>query len=79
LIPYQVAGLIRQETVFISAPRSSAKALVDAVAGSDGYLTARSWSGTAISEESLYEPRLNIQLGTANLRDQIDKFGRIDM
>jgi soluble lytic murein transglycosylase len=28
--------------------------------------------------DSLYEPRLNIQLGTAYLRDQIDKFGRIE-
>ena len=27
---------------------------------------------------SLYGPRLNIQLGTAYLRDQIDKFGRIE-
>jgi soluble lytic murein transglycosylase len=32
----------------------------------------------SITEESLYEPRLNIQLGTAYLRDQIDKFGRIE-
>ena len=31
-----------------------------------------------ITAESLYEPRLNIQLGTAYLRDQIDKFGRIE-
>src|SRR5258705_13978624 len=30
------------------------------------------------TEESLYEPRLNIQLGAAYLRDQIDKFGRIE-
>ena len=28
--------------------------------------------------KSLFEPRLNIQLGTAYLRDQIDKFGRIE-
>ena len=31
-----------------------------------------------ITAESLFEPRLNIQLGTAYLRDQIDKFGRIE-
>ena len=35
-------------------------------------------SNATITEESLYEPRLNIQLGTAYLRDQIDKFGRIE-
>src|SRR5258706_6349950 len=28
--------------------------------------------------EPLFEPRLNIQLGTAYLRDQIDKYGRIE-
>src|SRR5437762_8435984 len=32
----------------------------------------------AITMESLFEPRLNIQLGTAYLRDQIDKYGRIE-
>src|SRR5437762_6641715 len=32
----------------------------------------------SITMESLFEPRLNIQLGTAYLRDQIDKFGRIE-
>ncbi len=26
----------------------------------------------------MFEPRLNIQLGTAYLRDQIDKYGRIE-
>jgi len=32
----------------------------------------------AITMEALFEPRLNIQLGTAYLRDQIDKYGRIE-
>src|SRR5213080_2928337 len=32
----------------------------------------------SITMESLFEPRLNIQLGTAYLRDQIDKYGRIE-
>ena len=42
-------------------------------------LTARKYGvGREITAESLYEPRLNIQLGTAYLRDQIDKFGRIE-
>ena len=44
-----------------------------------GMLTAKKYGvDRAISEESLYEPRLNIQLGTAYLRDQMDKFGRIE-
>ena len=44
-----------------------------------GRLTARKYGvDRTITAESLYEPRLNIQLGTAYLRDQIDKFGRIE-
>jgi soluble lytic murein transglycosylase len=44
-----------------------------------GRLTARKYGvNREITAESLYEPRLNIQLGTAYLRDQIDKFGRIE-
>jgi soluble lytic murein transglycosylase len=31
-----------------------------------------------ITAESLYEPRLNIQIGTAYFREQIDRFGRIE-
>jgi soluble lytic murein transglycosylase len=42
-------------------------------------LTARRYGvDRSITAEALYEPRLNIQLGTAYLRDQIDKFGRIE-
>src|SRR5213080_3430314 len=32
----------------------------------------------SITMESLFEPRLNIQLGTAYFKDQIDKYGRIE-
>jgi soluble lytic murein transglycosylase len=80
LDPYQVAGLIRQETVFMTRARSSAKAygLMQLLVPT-GSLTAKKYGvERTISEESLYEPRLNIQLGTAYLRDQIDKFGRIE-
>ena len=80
LDPYQVAGLIRQETVFMPQARSSANAyglmqviLPTAVA------TARKYGiNRAISAEALYEPRLSIQLGTAYMKDQLDKFGRIE-
>jgi soluble lytic murein transglycosylase len=80
LDPYQVAGLIRQETVFMSRARSSAKAygLMQLLVPT-GITTARKYGiERTITEETLYEPRLNIQLGTAYLRDQIDKFGRIE-
>src|SRR6185295_18904144 len=78
LDPYQVAGLIRQETVFMTRARSSARAygLMQLLVPT-GTLTAKKYGvERAINEESLYEPRLNIQLGTAYLRDQVDKFGR---
>ena len=80
LDPYQVAGLIRQETVFITKARSSANAFgLMQVLVPTARLTARKYGvSREITAESLYEPRLNIQLGTAYLRDQIDKFGRIE-
>jgi soluble lytic murein transglycosylase len=80
LDPFQVAGLIRQETVFMSRARSSARAygLMQLLVPT-GTLTAKKYGvERTITEESLYEPRLNVQLGTAYLRDQIDKFGRIE-
>jgi soluble lytic murein transglycosylase len=80
LDPYQVAGLIRQETIFSARSRSSANAYgLMQVLVPTGRLTARKYGVTQeITAESLYNPRLNIQLGTAYLRDQIDKFGRIE-
>jgi peptidoglycan lytic transglycosylase len=80
LDPYQVAGLIRQETIFMTRARSSANAFgLMQVVVPTGRLTARKYGvSREITAESLYEPRLNIQLGTAYLRDQIDKFGRIE-
>jgi soluble lytic murein transglycosylase len=80
LDPFQVAGLIRQETVFNSKARSPANAygLMQMLVPT-GRLTARKYGvDRTITAESLFEPRLNIQLGTAYLRDQIDKFGRIE-
>lgn len=80
LDPYQVAGLIRQETIFTTKARSSAAAYgLMQVLVPTGRLTARKYGvNRDITAESLFEPRLNIQLGTAYLRDQIDKFGRIE-
>ena len=77
---YQVAGLIRQESVFDPRAKSPAKAyglmqLILPTAQS----VARKYSSTAsVSIESLFVPALNIELGTAYMRDQLDKFGRIE-
>jgi soluble lytic murein transglycosylase len=80
LDPFQVAGLIRQETIFDPNARSSARAYgLMQVLVPTATLTARRYGlNRTITAESLFEPRLNIQLGTAYLRDQIDKFGRIE-
>ena len=41
--------------------------------------TARKYGNSAtITGESLFQPALNIELGTAYMRDQFDKFGRIE-
>ncbi len=80
LDPFQVAGLIRQESVFDPRARSSAKAygLMQLLVPTAS-VTARKYGiDRAITPDSLYEPRLNIQLGTAYLRDQLDKYGRIE-
>jgi soluble lytic murein transglycosylase len=81
LDPYTVAGLIRQESVF--NPR--------AVSHSDAYglmqllvptarLTAKRYGVEAdvTTETLLSDPRLNIRLGTSYLKDQLDKYGRIE-
>ncbi|MBV8856994.1 MAG: transglycosylase SLT domain-containing protein [Acidobacteria bacterium] len=81
LDPYTVAGLIRQESVF--NPR--------AVSNADAYglmqllvptarLTAKRFGveDSVTSETLLSDPRLNIRLGTSYLKDQLDKYGRIE-
>jgi soluble lytic murein transglycosylase len=80
LDPYQVAGLIRQESVFNPRAVSSARAygLMQLVVPT-GVLTAKKYGvDRSVTMDSLFEPRLNIQLGTAFLRDQVDKYGRIE-
>ncbi|HSV33674.1 MAG TPA: transglycosylase SLT domain-containing protein [Pyrinomonadaceae bacterium] len=80
LDPYQVAGLIRQESVFNPRAVSSARAygLMQVVVPT-GILTAKKYGvERTITMESLFEPRLNIQLGTGYLRDQLDKYGHIE-
>jgi soluble lytic murein transglycosylase len=80
LDPYQVAGLIRQETVFNPRAVSSARAYgLMQILVPTGITTARRVGvDRAITMDSLFEPRLNIQLGTAYFKDQLDKYGRIE-
>jgi soluble lytic murein transglycosylase len=80
LDPHQVAGLIRQESVFNPRARSTAKAygLMQLLVPTGAAMARKSGVSETVTEQSLYQPRLNIQLGTQYMRDQFDKFGRIE-
>ncbi len=80
LDPYQVAGLIRQETVFNPQAVSSARAygLMQLLVPTAITTARRAGVDRSITMDSLFEPRLNIQLGTAYFKDQLDKYGRIE-
>ena len=80
LDPYQVAGLIRQETVFNPRAVSSARAygLMQLLVPTAISTARRVGVDRSITMDALFEPRLNIQLGTAYFKDQIDKYGRIE-
>jgi soluble lytic murein transglycosylase len=78
---FQVAGLIRQESVFNPRAKSGANAFgLMQLLVPTAQVMARKYSSNAgsISAESLYQPPLNIELGTAYMRDMFDKFGRIE-
>lgn len=81
LDPYQVAGLIRQESVFVPTAKSGANAygLMQLLVPTAQTMAKKYVSKTAqVTASSLFQPPLNIELGTAYLRDQLDKFGRIE-
>ena len=80
LDPYQVAGLIRQETVFNPRAVSSARAygLMQLIVPTAITTARRVGVDRSITMDALFEPRLNIQLGTAYFKDQLDKYGRIE-
>ncbi len=78
---HQVAGFIRQETVFSASAASPAKAyglmqLLLPTAQS----VARKYGASTVprSPSELFEPNLNIELGTAYMKDQFAKFGRVE-
>jgi soluble lytic murein transglycosylase len=77
---YQVAGLIRQESVFNPRAKSGANAygLMQLLIPT-ARTTARKYGSTAtVSADTLFQPAINIELGTAFMREQFDKFGRIE-
>ena len=80
LDPYTVAGLIRQESVFSprAASHANAYGLMQLLVPTGRLVAKRYGVDRTITVESLYEPRLNIQLGTGYIRDNLDKFGRLE-
>lgn len=78
---YQVAGLIRQESVFNPTAASPAKAygLMQLLVPT-AQMMARKHGVTAriASGSDLFQPALNIELGTAYMREQLDKYGRVE-
>lgn len=78
---YEVAGLIRQESVFEVRIRSHANAygLMQLLLPTARQVARKYGSSSPVSSsESLYQPALNIELGTGYMRDQLDRFGRIE-
>ena len=78
---YQVAGFIRQESVFNPRAKSKANAygLMQLLVPTARSLARKYSSSIAdIYAETLFQPALNIELGTAYIRDQFDKFGRVE-
>ncbi|HXF04816.1 MAG TPA: transglycosylase SLT domain-containing protein [Blastocatellia bacterium] len=79
LDPYLVAGLIRQESGFLVRARSVANARgLMQIIPSTGRLVARRYGLRRFRPDQLYDPALNIRLGTAYLADMIQRFGRIE-
>jgi soluble lytic murein transglycosylase len=76
LDPAWVAGETRAESAFMPTARSSADArgLMQLLPGT-GALTAQRLGLTWQGGESLFEPTTNIMLGTAYLRQMLDRFG----
>jgi soluble lytic murein transglycosylase len=77
---YQVAGLIRQESVFNPRAKSGANAygLMQLLIPTARILAKQDGLGVDINGESLFQPAVNIQLGTKYIRQQFDRFGRIE-
>jgi len=79
---YQVAGLIRQESVFNPKARSGANAygLMQLILPTAQTMARKYVSKTSsvTTDLLLNSPPLNIELGTAYMKDQLEKYGRIE-
>ena len=84
LDPYIVAGLIRQESVFDprAASHADAYGLMQLILPTARAMARRLGVSLPASNseavEALFDPSLNIRLGTLYLRDNLDRFGKIE-
>jgi soluble lytic murein transglycosylase len=80
LDPYRVAAFIRQETVFDprAVSHASAYGLMQLVMDTAQRTAARIGVSPPSTVEELFNPQLNIKLGTAYLRTQLDAYGRVE-
>jgi soluble lytic murein transglycosylase len=79
LDPYLVAALIRQESTFNPSVRSraGARGLMQILPSTGRGLARR--EGTSYGRQGLYDPEMNIRLGTRYLKQMLEEFGgRID-
>ncbi len=78
--PYVIAGLIRQESVFNpkALSRANARGMMQLLL-STGRLVAKSAGLGAIGPADLYNPSLNITLGTSYFAQQLGRFGRVEL
>ncbi|MEP6850595.1 MAG: transglycosylase SLT domain-containing protein, partial [Acidobacteriota bacterium] len=78
---YQISGFIRQETVFNPRAKSAANAygLMQLLLPT-ARIVAKKYGASMMpnSAEDLYQPALNIELGTAFIRDLFDKYGQVE-
>lgn len=80
LDPYQVAGLIRQESVFNPRAKSGAQAygLMQLLIPTARMMAKKYGTTATVDGSTLFQPALNIELGTAYMRDQLAKYGRVE-
>jgi soluble lytic murein transglycosylase len=77
---YLVAGLIRQESVFNPRAKSGAQAygLMQLLIPTARMMAKKYGTTATIDGYTLFQPALNIELGTAYMRDQLAKYGRVE-
>ncbi|MEO8072376.1 MAG: transglycosylase SLT domain-containing protein [Acidobacteriota bacterium] len=81
LDPFQVAGFIRQETIFDPRAKSGANAygLMQLLIPTARTMARKyNSSTTEIYADTLFQPAINIELGTAYIRDQYNKYVRTE-